>query len=209
MVVTYLGKQFFKIQFGDTTIAINPPAKDSKFKSSRFGADIVLVTTNHKDYNGADTMGFGEKMPFVITGAGEYEIKEIFIKGINSESQVGKEKLMNTIYVFSVDKIKMCFLGALSSPLKAEAREAIDEIDMVFVPIGGEGTLSGADAYTVASSIEPKVVIPMDYEEGSDELKKFLKEGDAQKTEPIDKLTVKLKDLEGKDGEIILLSPSV
>ena len=43
MIVTHYGKQFFKIQLGDTVIAYNPIGKDSKNKTSRFGADIVLL----------------------------------------------------------------------------------------------------------------------------------------------------------------------
>lgn len=209
MVITYLGKEFVKIQQGDTTIALNPPSKDSKFKAPKFGADIALVSVNHKDYNGAENMSFGEKMPFIISGPGEYEVKNIFIKGVPSESSVGGAKQVNTIYMLQVDKMNVCFLGALSSKdLKGESRESLEGIDVLFVPISGEGTLSPSDAYSLAVSLEPKIIIPMDYEEGSDQLKKFLKEGGAQKTESLEKLTIKPKDIEGKDAEIVLLAQS-
>jgi hypothetical protein len=36
-------------------------------------------------------------------------------------------------------------------------------------------------------------------------LKKFLKESGAENVKPIDKLTIKKKDLEGKESEIIVL----
>lgn len=207
MVITYLGKQFFKLQLGDTVIAFNPIGKDSKLKGSRFGADIALITTNHPDYNGAEQVSFGEKQPFIARGPGEYEVKDIPIKGIPSESMVGGEKRRNTIYTLSMDKMTVCFLGALSNKEKVE--RGSEAVDILFVPIGGKGVLSPAEAYQVAVSFEPKVIIPMDYEEGSEELKKFLKEGGAQKVEPMDKFTVKAKDIEGKEGEIVLLSPSV
>ena len=41
MVITYLGGECVKMQFGDMVIAFNPPAKDSALKSPRFGADIA------------------------------------------------------------------------------------------------------------------------------------------------------------------------
>jgi L-ascorbate metabolism protein UlaG (beta-lactamase superfamily) len=44
MIVTYLGHESFKIQYGDLTIAINPPSKNSDYKTSKFGADVVLQT---------------------------------------------------------------------------------------------------------------------------------------------------------------------
>ncbi|MEK7662366.1 MAG: MBL fold metallo-hydrolase [Patescibacteria group bacterium] len=219
MIITYFGKEFFKVQVGDTVLAFNPISKDSKLKTSRFGADIALITVNHEDYNGADQVSFGEKNPLILSGPGEYETKGIFIRGIPSESSAGDGlpapgvprqagKKINTIYTLSVDKMNICFLGALSSKaLPAESREAIDGVDILFVPIGGEGVLSPADAYSIAVSIEPKVIIPMDY---GDEavLKKFLKEGGAEKAEPLDKFTVKQKDIEGMEGEIIVLTPS-
>ena len=209
MIITYFGKEFFKIQHGDTVIALNPVSKDSKLKSSRFGADIALISVNHEDYNGADLVSFGEKIPFVISGPGEYETKGIFIKGIPSESSAGGNKKINTIYTLSVDKMNICFLGAISSKnLPVESREAIDGVDILFVPIGGEGVLNPSDAYSIAVSIEPKVIIPMDY---ADEtvLKKFLKEGGAEKTEILEKFTVKQKDIEEMEGEIVVLAPSV
>ena len=221
MVITYFGKQFFKVQLGDTVLAFNPPSKDSKYKTSRFGADIALVSVNHKDYNGVENLSFGDKEPFVINGPGEYEIKNIFIKGIPSESNAGdgpasakasagEGKKLNTIYILQVDKMNICFLGALSSKtLPAESREAIDGVDILFAPVGGADGLSTTDAYSVAISLEPKIIIPMDYEEGSEAFKKFLKEGGADKTENLDKFTVKSKDIEGKEGEIAVLSPQV
>ncbi|MBX4211005.1 MBL fold metallo-hydrolase [Candidatus Parcubacteria bacterium] len=81
MVITYHGAEFFKVQFGDTVIAYNPISKDSKQKTTRFGADIVLSSLNHPDFNGIDNATHGDRNPFVITGPGEYEVKGIFIKG--------------------------------------------------------------------------------------------------------------------------------
>jgi hypothetical protein len=45
----------------------------------------------------------------------------------------------------------------------------------------------------------------MNYDEKS--LKTFLKEGGSEGLKPTEKLTVKKKDLEGKEGEIIVLLP--
>jgi len=93
MVITYHGIQFFKLQFGDTVVAFNPISKKSKFKSSRFGSDIVLITSNDEDFNGVENVTSKNKKPFVIDGPGEYEVKNIFIKGALSKTKYkGKEK---------------------------------------------------------------------------------------------------------------------
>jgi L-ascorbate metabolism protein UlaG (beta-lactamase superfamily) len=197
------GVEFFKVQFGSTTIAFNPIGKESKHKSARFGADIALISLNHEDMNGADTLGFGDKQPFVISGPGEYETKDVFIKGFESHSSYGGTDRINTIYLLTLDGMNLCFLGAVDTQeLKKETIEDIGDIDILFVPIGGEGVLTPADAYKLAVSLEPKVIIPMHYDDKT--LKLFLKEG-GEAGETVDKLTVKKKDVEGKEGDIIVL----
>lgn len=210
MIITYFGGEFFKVQFGDTTLAFNPISKDSNLKSSRFGADIVLKTAHHVDFNGIDQVTHGEKKPFVVGGPGEYEVGGVFIKGLPSESLYGGSNLINTIYTVSLENMNICFLGALNTPeLKAETVEALDEIDILFVPIGGEGVLDPAKAYKLAVSLEPKIIIPMHYGDigVKDALKVFLKEA-GENPESLPKLTLKKKDLEGKEGDVVVLDSS-
>jgi L-ascorbate metabolism protein UlaG (beta-lactamase superfamily) len=211
MIITYGGLEAFKLQFGDTILALNPASKDSKFKTPSFGADIAFVSLNHEDFNGVDTVSRGERQPFEISGPGEYEVKGIFIKGLESKSKYGGTERFNTIYTINLENMNLCFLGALGDAESAKAaREDIDDVDILFVPIGGEGVLNPADAYKFALSIEPRIMIPMHYGDlgAKDSLKVFLKEGGSEKVEAIDKLTVKRKDLEGKQGEIVVLSSS-
>ena len=94
---------------------------------------------------------------------------------------------------------------------RLETKEAIDGVDILFVPIGGEGVLSSTDAYKLAVNLEPKIIIPMHYGDIGDKnaLKTFFKEGGEETVAPIDKLTVKKKDLEGKEGDIVVLSQGV
>ena len=208
MIITYFGKQFFKIQRGEMVLAFNPVSKASKTGvSAHFGADIALVSVNHPDYNGLEQLSHGERMPFAITGPGDYEVKEIFIKGVLLSALIAGKKYINTIYIFSVDNINIVFLGALNSlvdgEISKEAREAINSPDILFVPVGGGGLLDAKSAAKLVSSLEPKMVIPMDYDSLS--LKAFLKESGEEKAEVVDKLTLKLKDLEGKEGEVVVL----
>ena len=209
MVISYLGKQFFKISQGDLTLAFNPISKDSKFKDniSRFGSNVVFVTANHKDFNGVDSVTFGETVPFVVSGPVDYEVKEIFVNGVATETEMDKKKIINTIYSLDLDGIKLCFLGSLNGEIKSDVREAIGNPDILFVPIGGEGVLSAKDAYKLSLSLEPKIIIPMDYGEdrAKDSLKTFLKEEGSDKVEAMDKIVIKRKDLEGKECEIVVL----
>ncbi len=189
-------------------LAFNPVSKSSKSGvSAHFGADIALVSVNHPDYNGTDQLSHGDRAPFLVTGPGDYEVKEIFIKGMMSHAELGGKKYINTIYSLTVDGIKLAFLGALSEEeISKEAREEIDGPDILFVPVGEKGLLSPKAAAKLASSLEAHLVIPMDFEQAS--LKAFLKEMGEEKAEVTDKLVLKKKDLDGKEGEVVVLKPA-
>ena len=207
MIITYLGKQFFKIGQGSLTVAFNPISKDSEYseKVSRFGSDIALSTINHPDYNGFDMVSHGDTVPFEINGPGDYEIKDIFIKGIMTETKLSGKKYINTIYSLSIENISLCFLGAVSDEkLSPSVREQIESPDILFVPIGNNDLLSPIEAYKLAVTLEPKIIIPMGYDEKT--LKAFLKEAGQEKVVPIEKLTIKEKELAGREGEIVVLS---
>lgn len=217
MIITYLSGEFVKVQFGDMVLAFNPPSRESKLKTTRFGADVALVSMNHPDFNGVETVSHGDRKPFVIQGPGEYEIKGVVVRGFATDSRYGlseKEGVnsrLNTVYTVTLEGMKLCFLGALSSAeLPAILKEELDEIDILFVPIGGEGVLASSAAEKLAVTLEPRLVIPIHFEGLGDKnaLKQFLKEAGEEKTTPQDKLTLKKKDLEGKEGEVTVLAAS-
>lgn len=206
MIVTYYGKQYFKIQLGERTIAYNPIGKDSKEKGSRFGADIVLSSLRHPDFNGADQCAYGDREPFVISGPGEYEVGGIFIKGFGTDTTYVKEKKINTVFSVMFEGINLCFLGSLASldALSRDVKEGLGEIDVLFTPIADGETLSASDAYKLALSLEAKVVIPMDYEHVKGSLETFIKEAGGS-AETIEKFTFKKKDLDDKEGAVVVL----
>ena len=204
MVISYLGGECFKISQGDLTLAFNPPSKDSSLKASKFGADIALVSMDHEDFNGVENAAFGEREPFVISGPGEYEVKGVAVRGFGSESEYGGSKSINTIYSVMLEGLNLCFLGALgTSSLPPAAKQELDNIDILFLPIGGEGTLGYEEAYKLAVQLEPKAIVPMGYT--PEQLKKFIKESGEEATTH-ERLTLKKKDLDGKEGEIMVLT---
>lgn len=210
MVISYLGAEAFKIQYGDIVIAYNPISKDSKLKSSSFGADIVLISNNHADMNGAETASRGDKSPFVVNGPGEYETRGVFIHGFPAKTNYDGKEAISTVYTLTLENMNICFLGPINSKsLSNDVLEEIEEVDILFVPIGGGDVLSPSEAYKVAVSFEPKIIVPMHYSlvGSGTSLDTFIKEG-GEDAEKLDKLTIKKKDLEGKNGNIVVINPS-
>ena len=213
MVITHHGGQCFKVTFGDITLVFDPVSKGASLPAVRFGADIALISRNHPDMNGSAEVSFGGKEPFVISGPGEYEKGGVTVQGFLTKSEYGLGKgqadAVNTVYAVKLEGMTLVHLGALAEPvLSVEAREAIDDIDILFVPVGGDGVLDAAGAAKLATILEPKIIIPMHWsgigEKGSLEL--YIKE-EGGAAEKVDKLTIKKKDTADKDGAIIVITP--
>ena len=203
MIITNHGKQFFKIQQGDTVIAINPISKDSKeFNKVKFGSNIVLVTTNHPDFNGVENATYGDNEPFVVEGPGEYEISDIFITGFETKSVIDGKEYYNTVYKIRFEEMVIVFCGNISSDLDPKIKEQIVEPDLLFVPINGNNTIDPVKAHKLANSLEAKAVVPMDFDKAN--LAQFLKES-GENIEPTEKATLKKKDFAEMKGNVIVL----
>jgi len=204
MVITHHGGQCFKVTLGDTTLAFDPISKKSSLSPVKFGADIVLVSLNHPDFNGIDEVTYGAKQPFVIDGPGEYEIGDATVRGFGTETTYEKTRRFNTIYQVSLEGMNMLFLGALSSgDINPKILSDLGDIDILFVPIGGGDVLDVSAASKLATKLEASCIIPMHYDKKS--LEAFLKEEGSQNGKPQEKLTIKKKDVLEMESEIVVL----
>ena len=204
MVITYHGRQCFKVSFGDTTLAFNPISKKSKLPESKFGSDVAFVSLWHPDFNGVEQVSHGNKEPFVVDGPGEYEIGTVTARGFGIETTYGKEKTFNTIYQVRLEEMNIVFMGALSNPeIDPKILGELGDIDILFVPIGGDEVLEVPQASKLATKLEAKVIIPMHYDAAA--LKAFLKEEGSETVKPVERLTLKRKDVAGQSGEVMVL----
>ncbi len=204
MVITYHGAECFKVSFGDTTLVFNPISKKSKLTGARFGADVAFVTMNHPDFNGAEEMAYGSKEPFVVWGPGEYEMGDVTARGFGVETMYEGEKRFNTIYQVRLENINLVFLGALGSEaIDPKILGEIGDIDILFVPIGGGDVLDVPAASKLATKLEARCIIPMHYTDTA--LKAFFKEEGIDPVKPIDKLTIKKKDLVEMESAVVVL----
>lgn len=206
MVITHHGGQCFKVSFGNTTLAFDPIAKQSKkFSPAKFGADVAFVSMNHPDFSGVEQVTYGDREPFVVWGPGEYEVGEVTARGYGVATTYDGETRFNTIYQVMLEGMNMVFLGALSdAKLDTKILERFGEIDILFVPIGGGDVLDVPAASALGVKLEARIVIPMHYDEKA--LKAFLKEESAEDVKPEEKLTLKKKDLADKEGDIVVLT---
>ncbi len=204
MILTYHDGFCVRASAGDTTVVFGPVSKNSKnFKPTNFGADVAFVSLNHPDMNGTEEAGRGEKQPFVISGPGEYEIKDIAAFGFPSTSEYGGGEKINTMFSVTFDGLSVLYAGAVGKTELPKDLSEMDPPDILIVPVGNEGALTPAEAQKLAVNLEAKIVIPIGYDEKT--LKQFLKEAGAEGTKPEEKLTLKKKDVAGKENEVVVL----
>jgi L-ascorbate metabolism protein UlaG (beta-lactamase superfamily) len=202
MTISWYGLSSFKITGKDITIITDPFDGSSGLSAVRGGADVVLcsdpksnTTNNFDSITGS---------PFLITGPGEYDIKEVFFMG----AAAGE----GTIYSIEIEGIRIAFFGRISQKeLTDDQKSVLEGADIVLVPVGGKDVLDSESAAKLATKLEPFVVIPHSYKipgltVNLDKLDKFLQEMGSKHTEE-DKLTLKKKDLTGEQTQVIILNP--
>lgn len=204
MVITYHTGGYIKITSGDTVVAFNPIGKGSSLKEIKFGADVAFVSVNHPDCNGIENVSRTGKDLFTIDGPGEYEINGVFAKGVGTESMYGEKKCINTIYSAHIEDVHVLYLGALNQEkLTGEQLADIEDVDILFVPISGEGTIHAGAAQKLANNLEAKIIIPIFW--NKDDLDTYIKEAGVE-SDPVDKLTIKKKDIAEDSGKVVVLA---
>ncbi len=153
MYLSWHGQNCFKIQSEKTTLIIDPfdPAPTG-LKLNAPKADIVVLTDPNCDCKEVKPI---TDAIFKISAPGEYEVKGIFIYGIFLKD---KNCL---IYHLETEQICLAHLGNLNRLLTEPEIEALNGIDILFVPVGGNVVLDAKKAADLISQIEPRIVIPM------------------------------------------------
>jgi len=214
MNIIWYGLNCFKIQTKETVLLTDPFESSVGIKPFQGQADIVTISEKEDLDNNIKAI---KGSPFVISSAGEYDIKEMSIRGIvdfGTNGNKEKDNKENIIYVYEIEGIKICHLGKLNNLLSNAGLEKIGQIDILFVPVGGGVTLDGEKADEIINVIEPKIVIPMHYKTKGlnlkiDEADRFLKEMGAMATEKVDKFSIKKKDLpEGETKIVVFADPN-
>jgi len=193
----------------------DPYNKETGLFPQKFQADVVTISHHHFDHDYIEKItGNLDEEPIVFDRPGEYEVKKVFLTGISSvhDKKDGQERGENTIFRIDFGDITLVHLGDLGTKLNERQLDEMGTVDILFVPVGGNYTIDGAEAAEVVRQIEPRLVIPMHYKitglkvDIADE-KKFLKEM-GNKFESETKLKIVKKDLPEDMTKVLVLEKS-
>ena len=163
MKITYLGHSCFCFEAKDGTKLITDPYTRVGYElPSGLTADIVLVSHGHFDHAYLNAIG---GTPTVLTEAGDYMLKGIAVKGIDTwhDPKQGALRGKNVVFQFTVDGITFCHFGDLGEGYSDKTAQAVSGADVWLIPVGGTYTIDATQAKEYADKLCPKLVIPMHY----------------------------------------------
>lgn len=216
MNIRWLGQSAFLLTGDSTRVAIDPFGELPDGLSVQFDyppiegidAELVLVSHEHVDHNNAEAIG-GD--PEVIRGrAGTFSSPIGEVVGVASEHDAvaGTQRGANTIFVFTLAGVRCVHFGDFGQgSLRPEQRDAIGEIDVAFLPVGGGPTIDGGQAARIVAELRPRLVVPMHY---GTEAVDFLESVDgflaavAGRTERVGAAAAEAEELMGAGGETVV-----
>jgi L-ascorbate metabolism protein UlaG (beta-lactamase superfamily) len=103
-----------------------------------------------------------------ISVPGEYGVGDVDIKVISARRHIDTEDQApsSVIFKLSIGDSRIAVLGNVFSKLSDDQLEEIGLVDILIIPVGGSGyTLDAVSAAKLTAKIDPKVVIPIHYED--------------------------------------------
>lgn len=166
MKIKWNGHASFTITAADGTVIVTDPYDPAayggvlKYDQVSDQADAVLVSHEHGDHNYVKGL---PGTPTVLRGSGRVgDIQVTGIDAFHDESQ-GAERGPNTVFAFTVDGVRVCFVGDLGHQLSGEQIGSLGPVDLLLTPVGGTFTVDAGGAVKLVRAVKPRVVIPMHF----------------------------------------------
>ncbi|MDI7276422.1 MAG: MBL fold metallo-hydrolase, partial [Anaerolineae bacterium] len=173
-------------------------------------AEICTISHEHPDHNNHRAVG---NDAVFFRSPGEYERAGIFVFGVATfhDRRNGRDRGRNTAFLIEGDGLSVCHLGDLGHVPAQSQVEQLHAPDVLFIPVGGSGTLNAAEAAEVVGLLSPRLVIPMHYQLPGlkmrlDPVTRFLHEMGVSKVTPQESLRV-TPLAEAHETQVVVLEP--
>ncbi len=174
MRVEWYGHSAFRLATPQVRVFIDPIGDTSGLgaRGIRFeyppiegiDADLVLVTHEHGDHNGVEAIAGEPAVLRSTAGRLDSPVGEVLAVASEHDASAGTERGPNTIFVFDLDGLRVAHFGDFGqSSLRDEQAEAIDGVDLLFLPVGAGPTIGAEQAVAIVDRLAPRWVVPMHY----------------------------------------------
>jgi len=206
MDITWYGLSCFRItERKHATVVTDPFGNTFGLPELKLKGDIVTISHEATGHNNIAAVGARRH---VVDGPGEYEIGGVFITGIATFDK--NNGFRNVVYVFDYMGLTVAHLGDMQQVPTQKQIEALEQVNILLVPVGEGSSLNAAQATELVSMLEPNIVIPMHYqvpgmELGLETVDRFLKEMGVTDVREESNLKVTSSSLPEETETVILL----
>lgn len=161
--IEYKGANAIVINTKKTKVFIDPKLSIVGLKDLPANDSVELATEERFATNDPEAN-------LIVDGPGEYGVAGFHISGIPARRHIDTESegLNSTIYRIEIGDARIGILGNIWEKLSDEQLEQLGLIDILIIPVGGNGyTLDATGAASLVRSIDPKVIIPVHYADSS------------------------------------------
>ena len=166
--VTYLSHSCFEVQDVDHTLLLDPFfSKQNPNAPSYAGKpDVVLITHEHFDHTTAE--GFSATVVVPPTMAGRFRKTVVMERGqtrlvegvrVTMVGASHHQSKYPTGYVFELGGVRFAHLG----DTYLDGVQPLENVDVLFIPIGGFFTMDVEEALEALDIIKPDAAIPMHF----------------------------------------------
>ncbi|MCD6475604.1 MAG: MBL fold metallo-hydrolase [Anaerolineaceae bacterium] len=193
MEITWYGHSCFSFSEEGFATVVADPYNHEVVGYAPLNVEAEIVTISHNS-SGHNCLSGIKGNPFIIDGAGEYELGNVFITGVQTDRKEAHER--NTLFVYQFNDLTIAHMGGMTKLPNQKQIEKLGNINIALIPVGGQDGWNANKASELVSMIEPDYLIPMHY--ATDEskvnmvpLQKFLKEMGADSPQREDVFKIK------------------
>lgn len=153
-------------------------------------ADLVLCSHQHGDHNAADRVKLtGRKPAFRLT----------LLDSFHDPDQ-GAKRGANKIALVEYAGFRAVHLGDQGCPLNRAQIDALQNADLLLIPVGGFFTIGPDEAAEIIGQLKPRVTVPMHYRRG---------EMGFNVLSPLEAFTGKFSEVKEVPGNVLEIGPEI
>lgn len=210
MHISWHGHFAVKISTSKLSLVINPYSLNIGLTPFRAKTDIVALS-NPSNESMSYLKGIQDDFR-LIDHPGEYSFHDTTIYGTGWHAK--NSPLEQVIYRFYIDDLTLLYLGSLNRELSQSELQEIEQsnIDILFIPIGGSTTINASQAIDMITTIEPNIVIPINYllpklKQDIASIKEFANEMGVSPNSTTKKLSISASKIDPDNITTIILTP--
>ena len=164
MKLNCLGHSCFALTLDNGKVLVTDPYDPSVgYPPLSVRADAALSSHGHHDHNWFAALT-GD--PVIVNTPGVHEVCGAKVTGVASchDDAGGSKRGPNVIFIIEADGLRVAHLGDLGHlPDTDEQREALKDVDVLLVPIGGYFTIDTPTAVQLIEACRPRAAIGMHF----------------------------------------------